>query len=264
MTVPSRPIGGEWPCLRYETIDSTSDEARRLIAGGGVAVPFAVWADAQTKGRGRGSNAWFSDEDSLTVTLAFDPAWAGIGPGREPLVSLAAALALARAIEPMVGRRLAIRWPNDVEADGRKLAGILAERFDSPEGPRLLVGVGVNVATRFESAPSEVRALATSVVALGAGPADSWGLPGLRHGIYRDFLREFEAALRALAADDPTLLAGVNDRDSLDGHLVRVRQGERVALGIGRGINPDGSLRLETAAGEVAVYGGQVLRDLDV
>ena len=64
-----------------------------------------------------------------------------------------------------------IRWPNDVEAGGRKLGGILPERVDTPRGTRILIGVGLNVESNLADAPADVRTMAVSLAELRPRPA---------------------------------------------------------------------------------------------
>ena len=63
-----------------------------------------------------------------------------------------------------------IRWPNDVEVDGRKLGGILPERVMTPNGPRVLIGIGLNVLTRVGDAPAEVGKMAVALADSGRAP----------------------------------------------------------------------------------------------
>lgn len=250
---------GRWRILRYDALGSTSDEARRLVEAGGVDLPFVVWADRQTRGRGRGSNAWWSDGGSLTATLALDPRREGIRPEDAPLVALVGAFAVARLLEKWTGTDARIRWPNDVEFDGRKASGLLCEWVETYDGRRLLLGVGVNVATRFDAAPAEVRAMATSLVELSEG-ARARSPRLLKAAVLLRLIDEFEVALYGLT-NEIGLIDWVRRRDALNGRPVRVRQGSRIVEGIGRGIADDGALRLETDEGVVSIYAGQVLRD---
>ena len=64
--------------------------------------------------------------------------------------------------DPSIG----IRWPNDLEAAGRKLGGILPERVETAAGHRILIGIGLNVWTNLTHAPHDVSAMATSLAAL--------------------------------------------------------------------------------------------------
>ena len=251
---------GRWRILRYYTIGSTNDEARRLVEADEVDLPFVVWADRQRKGRGRGSNAWWSDEGSLTATLALDPVREGIRPEDAPLVALAGAYSASRLLEGWTGADFEIRWPNDVEFEGHKVAGLLCEWVETYDGRRLLLGVGINVATRLDDAPAEVRSMATSLIEVDA-KARGRSPRLLKAAILLRFIEQFEGALDGLASRI-SLLGWVRHRDSLEGRPVRVRQGSRILTGVGRGIDDDGALRLETDEGIVSIYAGQVLRDL--
>ena len=236
--------------------ESTNDLARELVQGPGFVLPATIRAVRQTRGRGRGNNAWWSDEGSLTFTLALDPGAHGLERHHEPRLALMCAVAIVEALgEDSPGKgQIGIRWPNDVEAQGRKLAGILPERVDGPR-PRLLLGVGVNVRTRLEDAPAEVRAMATSIAEL-RGP----GVPSVEQILWT-FLQRIRAFLPLLAADDPGLAAAWARLDTLLGQPVRVRLPDRVLEGVGRGIDPEGALLVATATGVERLFGGQVLRE---
>jgi BirA family biotin operon repressor/biotin-[acetyl-CoA-carboxylase] ligase len=245
--------------VRLDIIDSTNDHARRLLLASGVELPLLVLARRQTAGRGRGSHEWWSDAGSLTFTIALDPAAHGLRPEHEPKLALAAAVAVVEAIEAVATGAvpLGIRWPNDVEAAGRKLGGILPERVETDDGPRLMIGIGLNVATRLDEAPAAIRVMATSIEALRAGPVE----PG---GLLDAILHRFGRGLGELACDAPALVGRWARLDTLEGQRIRIDFGSRVVAGIGRGIAPDGGLRLETPEGIVTLHGGQVLRESPV
>jgi BirA family biotin operon repressor/biotin-[acetyl-CoA-carboxylase] ligase len=250
-----------WPfvrtLIRREVLESTSDLARQLIVEGEVELPFAAWATRQTRGRGRGTHRWWSDAGSLTFTVALDPAAHGLRPAHEPRLALAAAVAVIDAIVPLgLADPPGIRWPNDIEAGGRKLGGILPERVGTPRSPRLLIGIGLNVDTRMDDAPPEVRSMAASLRELRRGP----GPPPGNEPLLRAILGGFASALVRLAHDDPGLAARWAALDTLHGLPVRVDLGPRIVSGVGRGIDPEGALRLADEGGEVRLFGGQVLR----
>jgi len=249
--------------LRYDSVDSTSDEARRLLLGESPirSLPFVVWADRQTKGRGRNRREWWSDEGSLTFTVALDPAEYRIRLEHEPRLSLVAALAVIDAVEALGLRisELGVRWPNDVEVGQSKLAGLLPEGVDCPDGRRVLIGIGLNVATRFDAAPPEIAAMAVSLTSLGLD-ANAAGTPAR---ILALVLEQLEKLIPRLAIDDPTLAERWSGINLLGGREVRIDLGTRILKGIVRGIGADGSLLLEPEGGgpAQAVSGGQVLRD---
>jgi len=239
-------------------VDSTSDHAKRLLAAGPVETPALVSADRQTRGRGQRSNAWWSDSGSLTATLILDPIALGLRPDLEPRVALATAVAVIDAIE---GRypdcRPGIRWPNDVEVGGRKLGGILPERVETPSGPRLLVGIGLNVTTRPDDAPAEVRRLAASLAEWReASPADD-----PRSEILAAILARLPARLRDLAEGHADLPRRWGRLDILLGATIRVEVGGGVIEGAAAGIDGEGALRIATRGEVHILHAGRVLRD---
>jgi BirA family biotin operon repressor/biotin-[acetyl-CoA-carboxylase] ligase len=136
---------------RFAEIDSTNryllDAAREGAVGGLVAV-----ADHQTAGRGRLDRTWEAPPgSSLLVSVLLRPA-----PDPPHRATMAAALALADAVETVAGFAPGIKWPNDLVADDRKLAGLLAERTDDA----VVVGAGCNV--DWDEFPSELAGTATA------------------------------------------------------------------------------------------------------
>jgi BirA family transcriptional regulator, biotin operon repressor / biotin---[acetyl-CoA-carboxylase] ligase len=251
-----------WPfvrtLIRREVVPSTSDLARQLIVAGEGELPFAVWASRQTRGRGRGANLWWSDPGSLTFTVALDPSAHALRIEHEPRLALATAVAIIEAIVPLgLSQAPGIRWPNDIEAGGRKLGGILPERLETPSGPRLLIGIGLNVSSRLVDAPPEIQSLAASLVDLRPGPLPTGEAERLLHTI----LDGFASAVDRLAHDDPDLPARWEELDTLRGRRVRVDLGPRIVPGVCQGIDAEGALCLDTSEGPLRLFGGQVLRD---
>jgi BirA family biotin operon repressor/biotin-[acetyl-CoA-carboxylase] ligase len=251
-----------WPFVRklihHEVLESTSDLARRLIDEGEAGLPFAVRATRQTRGRGRGTHRWWSDSGSLTFTIALDPVAHGLRIDHEPRLALATAVAIIDAIAPLgLDVVPGIRWPNDVEAAGRKLGGILPERRETSQGPRLLIGIGLNVASRLADAPLEVRQMAATLSDLQSEPPTTIDVERLLRAI----LVGFADVLDRLVRDDPALAARWAALDVLDGRPVRVDLGPRIVSGMGRGIDPEGALCLAAEEGVIRLFGGQVLRD---
>ncbi len=125
---------------RHAVLSSTMDEARALALAGAPEGTM-VQADEQTAARGRFGNAWVCQTGNLYMTIVLRPA----APVRDVAqLSFATALALAEAVNRP---DLTLKWPNDVLAGGRKLAGILLE-MESGRGDKadfLLIGIGVNI-----------------------------------------------------------------------------------------------------------------------
>jgi BirA family biotin operon repressor/biotin-[acetyl-CoA-carboxylase] ligase len=147
-----------WPARRkdYAELDSTNAEARRLAEAGEVG-PVWLSAARQTAGRGRRGRAWETGAGNLATTLLIRPEAPQAVTGQ---LSFAAALAVAEmAAHFAPSAAITVKWPNDVLADGRKLAGILLEA-----GPGwLAIGIGVNLA----ASPEDTAFPATSLAQLG-------------------------------------------------------------------------------------------------
>ncbi len=135
--------------IRYfESTGSTMDDANQW-AGDGAEEGAVVVAENQTSSRGRLGRRWVSDTGNLYCSVLFRPDAATL-----PLLSPLAGVAVARAIRQAAGLYPAIKWPNDITIEGRKVAGILAESVMSgPPIEHAIVGVGVNVALDVSGEP---------------------------------------------------------------------------------------------------------------
>jgi BirA family transcriptional regulator, biotin operon repressor / biotin---[acetyl-CoA-carboxylase] ligase len=158
-----------WRGHFFEATDSTQDEARAAAQAGAPARSIFV-ADYQRAGRGRQGRSWLSEPGAgLLVSVVFRAEAPTPGPWRwTSLAAVSVAEAIERVVPPV---RAAIKWPNDVLLNDRKVAGILAET--SWNGQHLLgiVGIGINVNT--DAAALEiVGAPATSLAVYGGRPID--------------------------------------------------------------------------------------------
>lgn len=224
----------------YPRLGSTSARAEELLERGRLRPPFAVVASVQTAGRGRGVNRWWSDGGSLCVTFAL-PARQGLPPAEVPL---RAALAVVDAVAPHVPPGcLRVKWPNDVLAGGRKIAGIICGRMRGAD----VIGIGLNVSTGLRKAPRDVAKRATSIAAQGGrAPARAEALASLWHA-----LRE------AMAAEDwRTRYAGLH---VLDGARVRVARGDGETGGVCRGVDAQGRLLVSSGGAIRALTEGTVV-----
>jgi len=144
---------------------------------------IVVVADEQTAGRGRFGNSWCAKPEQsilLSLLIRMDSS-AGIDT-----LTLLAGLATARAVERMGVARAAIKWPNDILVEGRKLAGILVER----RGGHVVIGIGVNIAQTAADFPPDVTARATSLYQATSAMVD-------RLRVLMALLEELEKALAA-------------------------------------------------------------------
>jgi BirA family biotin operon repressor/biotin-[acetyl-CoA-carboxylase] ligase len=152
----------------HEEIGSTNDRAREL-AEEGAEHGEVVIAEAQTAGRGRRGRGWSSPpRRNLYFSVVLRP---DLPPARAPELTLVASVAICEALR-QAGVEAGIKWPNDLHASGRKIAGILTELAAEPDRVSWVVlGIGVNVNARAEDFPEDVRAEATSVLLERGQPA---------------------------------------------------------------------------------------------
>ena len=163
-----KPLPWEFPgeeerIFHFETLESTMDEALRQGLAG---LPEgAIVAEKQSAGRGREDKKWESSGGDLLVTLVLRPALPQAYVGA---LGLEALTALAETLEALYGLTLTLKWPNDLMAGDRKVAGVLVESWGSAERPRFYtVGLGLNV----HGLPGLDRPVA-SVATLGRPQAD--------------------------------------------------------------------------------------------
>jgi BirA family biotin operon repressor/biotin-[acetyl-CoA-carboxylase] ligase len=144
--------------IERETVGSTNTEALAL-ARAGERGPLWITARHQSAGRGRRGRVWVSEPGNLYASLLLtDPSPAD----RAAELSFVAALAVHDvivAIAPEGAVRLALKWPNDVLVDGKKISGILIEG----EGSAVVVGIGINCVHH----PDEASYPATGLAAVG-------------------------------------------------------------------------------------------------
>lgn len=241
----------------YPSIGSTNERALELATAGEPEGGLVV-AEEQTEGRGRRDRSWASNPYlGIYASLILRPA---IPAPRAPLLTFMAAIATADALNEIPGLKARIKWPNDVIARGRKIAGVLGEvRGADPEVREMVVGIGVNVHHREEDFPPELRSRATSVrLETDAGCTRAALLARLLEG----FEHRYARALR----DGPaTLLREWQSLSALQpGDLVRVLGPTGPAQGGFSGIDEEGGLRLTSGTGQILrVPFGEIVETLE-
>lgn len=240
------------PVHYFEAIGSTNDLAKELAAQG-AAEGCLVVAEAQQAGRGRLGRQWASPRSvGLYVSLVLRPP---LPPTEVPQITLTTAVAAVRALQRAAGLTPAIKWPNDLLMDGKKVGGILTEMETESDLIRYLVlGWGLNV--NNSDFPPELAAIATSLM-LVAGRRFS------RVAILQAWLEEFEALYeRFLARDFKNILAEWKRHAVTLGREVQVRQGPRLLSGKAVDVDEDGALLLEQRGGDVVrVVSGEIAPD---
>ena len=150
----------EWgiPLLEvHESLSSTNSRARELLQEGAPSFSTIV-AETQTQGRGRNGKYWYSPK-GMGLWMSF--VLRGTAHSSTGLVPILTGLAVLDALESVCGNLgLGIKWPNDIEIDGRKVGGILCEVFDEDS---LIVGIGINLKQKQGDFQSQMLDSATSL-----------------------------------------------------------------------------------------------------
>jgi BirA family biotin operon repressor/biotin-[acetyl-CoA-carboxylase] ligase len=234
-----------WPAgyalARHAELDSTNEEARRQAAAGATG-PLWIMAERQSAGRGRRGRAWETLNGNLAATLLLVPArplaqW--------PQLSFASAIATADMVAGFAAKAsIAVKWPNDVLADQRKVAGILLERA----GAALAIGIGVNLA-HF---PPDTEFPATSLAALGTPPP---GADAALIALAAQFAKWYDVwAAHGFAPLREAWLARAGGL----GTRIRARLADREQVGVFEGIDEQGALLLTQAGATHAIAAGEV------
>lgn len=231
----------------FDTLDSTSLEAKRRAASGETG-PLWIIALEQTSGYGRRGAAWVQEHGDVAATFLFRPD----APAADlPQLSFVAALAVADAIGRLACAPLTLKWPNDILANGGKLAGILLELV-GPEPPLIALGIGVNVVSApskldyptarlldlVEGAPPHPRAFVQAIDEAFEVRRRKWEKEGFAD-VRREWLERAERRGRSVKVKLPgeTLEGVFEDLDST-GALVLDLGGERRTIAAGSILAP--------------------------
>ena len=228
------------PHRHLAATESTNTLAREL-AEAGAPGGTVVTAGEQSAGRGRQGRSWVAPAGKALLYSAI----ARPLDERHLLLPLAVPIAICEAVEELApGIECAIKWPNDVWVDGRKLAGILIEA--RPQDGWAVIGVGLNLTISPGEFPPELRDTATSLFA----PAE--GGRGTALVAAEVLSRHLD---RWVARDADTVLAAWRARDALRGREVSWADGS----GVADGVDDTGRLVVAIPGGErVALGAGEV------
>jgi BirA family biotin operon repressor/biotin-[acetyl-CoA-carboxylase] ligase len=220
--------------------ESTMDDARRMMERFRLTSGAVLLAETQTGGRGRAGRSWVSPPD---VNLYFTVVMLA-GPAESRHFAYVTPLATALAIEEVTSRhgagvRAGLKWPNDVQIDGKKVAGILIEMTEKDDGePVALVGVGINVNLDVAAYP-EIASIATSL-------KDAVGAKVPREEVLAAFCNHFEALCdEARNGSRAPFLAWRERLVTLGKDVVATGSSETVS-GLAVDVDQDGALLIET------------------
>ncbi len=233
----------------FPRLRSTQARAAELVEAGTLKLPAAVIASRQTAGRGQRDNMWWSapGPGSLAVTFIFPapPAVAQDETGR--VLPLRVGLVLLGVMASHVSAaRLRLKWPNDLWADGRKLAGVLCQRVRGTD----LIGIGINMAADFSHAPAEVGRRAISLGDISAKPPSR---AELFVGLAIALRQELAAPLPR-----PGWHQELDRVHAFHKRPIAVNTGEQVLRGICEGIDSSGRLLLRDGAVLHRIISGRI------
>jgi|LSQX01.1.fsa_nt_gb BirA family biotin operon repressor/biotin-[acetyl-CoA-carboxylase] ligase len=234
----------------FESLRSTQETAKNLGRQGdndGI----VVISEEQTKGRGRRERTWVSPRGSgLYFSVFFRPR---LLPGRLHLVNLAAGLAVKDAIHFCLGRKVALKWPNDLLYEEKKICGILSEASSDSERVRdCCTGIGINISFSSEDLKAEGLENAVSL------SAEQGSIH--RGKLCASVIERFHFFTSSLADDGgESLLSLYRTECSTIGKKIAVFTEEDTFLGIARGIGENGELIVEGKNGTKAFCAADVV-----
>ena len=228
--------------------DSTNARAMQSAQSG--LSRYVCVAEQQTAGRGRRGKVW---QSPYGCNLYFSVVWSFDG-GASVLegLSLAVGVAVVRAMKSLGIEGLGLKWPNDILFEDKKLAGILLEMTGDAEGPcQLVAGVGINVSMPEHQTESIDQPWVNLSSVAKAIPS--------RNEILASVLTELVPVL--LSYEEVGFGAYRDEFMSLDAYVdkpVYIKQGAKVVLGQGAGVDVTGALLLDTDHGRQVFNGGEV------
>ncbi len=235
----------------FEQTTSTNDVVEKL-ARDGVREGAVVFAESQSKGRGRLGRKWISPpRRGLSFSVLLRP---DMRPAAATQLTIAAATALFRAIQSQTGLTPEIKWPNDLLIRGKKTAGILTELSAEPDKVKYaIIGIGVDVNTAAGEFPPDLRKHVTSLKIETGHRQD-------RAGLAVKILRELDHDYARIAAGRFEAVADEWEKNcSTLGQRVVIRAGDHKNEGRAESLDADGALLIRRDHGHLErIVGGDV------
>jgi BirA family biotin operon repressor/biotin-[acetyl-CoA-carboxylase] ligase len=235
----------------FEQTTSTNDVVEKL-ARDGVKEGVVVFAESQTKGRGRLGRVWTSPtRKGLWFSILLRPE---LRPQETTQLTVVAATALWRAIHEETGLSPEIKWPNDILIRGKKVVGILTELSAEVDRVKhVTVGIGVDVNLAANEFSPELRKIATSLRIESGAPVSR---PDLATTILRELDRDYA---RVCAGKFAEVADEWEEHCTTIGQRITVTMGDRKLRGRAESLDDDGALLLRTEHGRLErIIGGDV------
>jgi BirA family transcriptional regulator, biotin operon repressor / biotin---[acetyl-CoA-carboxylase] ligase len=235
----------------FQETGSTNDIIEKL-ARDGVREGAVIFAESQTKGRGRLGRRWLSPpKKGLWFSVLLCPK---LRPQAATQFTIAAATALSRAIHIQTGLTPEIKWPNDILIRGRKTAGILTELNAELDSIKyLILGIGLDVNLDPSDFPKDLRATATSLKIETGHTVD-------RAGLAAEILIQLDDNYHRLRGGHFEAIANEWESQCITiGQNVWVDNGNQKIQGQVESLDSDGALLLRTQYGRLErILGGDI------
>jgi BirA family biotin operon repressor/biotin-[acetyl-CoA-carboxylase] ligase len=243
------------------TVDSTNEYAKKLAFEGAVE-GTVVLAENQVCGKGRLGRAWASaDKKGIWMSIVLRPE---VPPEEVQLITLAASVAVVKALRESTGIEAGIKWPNDIILDNKKVCGILTEMNSEMEAVNFIIlGIGINVNQLTEDFPDEIKKTAVSLRAYSQNVGTGTYFYN-RSEIIKKLLFELERIYIKIISNDLKEVTEEWKKYSVTlGKEVRVLTKGDTFTGMAEDITKDGRLvvacadgiKREILSGEVSVRG---------
>ncbi|HSX04706.1 MAG TPA: biotin--[acetyl-CoA-carboxylase] ligase [Rhabdochlamydiaceae bacterium] len=237
--------------IRFNQIGSTNAWMKEHASSLAPNHITCVTASEQTAGRGRFGRPWISPKGNIYSSLFFSiPRDTGYLSNLSQILSYSAAKALEEK-----GFAPKIKWPNDLQIAGKKIAGVLTETVDLKEGLGVVVGIGLNVNMTADF----LQAVDQPATSLAEESGKTWDVEELMAAI----LEKFRQSLFILEKDGfAPFQAAYEERLALKGQSIQCQKGNENIEGICHSISPDGKLNLLLPSGETESLGSGEIKNL--
>ena len=239
--------------VQCEECTESTNRVLKELAKNGTKEGQVVLANEQSNGRGRLGRYFFSPKDRgiyMSVLLRPDDKAYEMAP-----LTAWVAVAVANAIETVIGVRPGVKWVNDLILNGKKICGIMTElavKEDSDKVDYIIIGIGINISGKKEEFPEELREIASSIEA-------ETGLAVSREQLVAEIIREIDLLSENWQIETPKYLEQYRKDCVTIGKEVRVLspEGERAATALS--VEGDFSLLVRYEVGTIErVYSGEV------
>ncbi|MBQ5885030.1 MAG: biotin--[Clostridia bacterium] len=201
-----------------------------------------VIAEGQTAGRGRLGRRFYSDKGGLYMSILIRP---DMPTERSLFITTGTAVAVSRAIENVCGKRIGVKWVNDIFIDNKKVCGILTEGASDFETGRLqyaVVGIGINVNEPKDKFNKEIANIATAIYEKD----EPWGI---KNRLAAEVLNQFSEIMKA--PDDKAVIDEYRARSILIGKEVYITDNDKIKKVTVVDIDDSAAIVLKTDDGEI-------------